>query len=82
MNFLPDLYVTCPACNGQRFNAQTLSVRYRGHSIADVLAMPVEEAAVFFENVPAVSRILGTLADVGLGYAAVGQGFARVNTCD
>ena len=73
MNFLPDLYVTCPACNGQRFNAQTLSVRYRGHSIADVLAMPIEQACSFFENFSQIHRTLDSLQSVGLGYIALGQ---------
>jgi excinuclease ABC subunit A len=73
MNFLPDLEVTCPVCHGARFNRQTLSVRYRGRSIADVLAMSVDEAAVFFENHEEIRRVLATLADVGLGYVALGQ---------
>ena len=73
MQFLPDVYVKCEECQGRRFNAETLEVTFKGKSIADVLAMPAEEAFLFFENVPAVSRILGTLVDVGMGYAAVGQ---------
>jgi excinuclease ABC subunit A len=73
MNFLPDLYVTCPACHGARFNPQTLSVQYRARSIADVLAMPVEEALAFFENIEAIRRTLASLADVGLGYLPLGQ---------
>src|SRR5262249_42964195 len=71
--FLPDVYVTCEVCQGARFNAETLEVRYKGKSIAEVLAMPAEEAGAFFENVPAVSRILNTLVEVGMGYAALGQ---------
>jgi excinuclease ABC subunit A len=73
MNFLPDLYVTCPRCNGKRFNHQTLAVRYRGKSIADVLDMRVDDAAVFFENFPVVARLLGSLQEVGLGYLTLGQ---------
>ena len=73
MNFLPDLYVPCPVCEGQRFNRQTLSVRFKGLSIADVLALPIEEAVAFFDNVPAIHRVLTSLADVGLGYLSLGQ---------
>jgi excinuclease ABC subunit A len=73
MNFLPDLYVTCPACHGARFNQQTLSVKYRDKSIADVLAMPVEEALGFFENLEAIRRLLASLQDIGLAYLPLGQ---------
>ncbi|MEX2317723.1 MAG: hypothetical protein WD669_11265 [Pirellulales bacterium] len=73
MNFLPDVEITCPVCHGQRFNRQTLAVRYRGRSIADVLAMSVDEAAEFFANHESVHRVLTTLADVGLGYLTLGQ---------
>jgi excinuclease ABC subunit A len=73
MSFLPDLFVHCPACDGRRFNRQTLAVRYKGRSIADVLAMPIEEAVGFFENFPAIHRVLTSLNDVGLGYLPVGQ---------
>ncbi len=73
MNFLPDLYVTCPVCEGKRFNRQTLEIRYRGRSIADVLDMRVDDAAVFFDNFPVVARLLGTLQEVGLGYITLGQ---------
>ncbi|HMU95335.1 MAG TPA: excinuclease ABC subunit UvrA [Elusimicrobiota bacterium] len=73
MQFLPDVYVKCDVCAGQRFNAETLEIKYKGKSIAEVLAMPAEEAAVFFENIPAVARVLQTLVDVGMGYAAIGQ---------
>ena len=73
MNFLPDLFVTCPACQGKRFNRQTLAVRFKGLSIADVLDLPVEEAVHFFENHPAIQRILTSLSDVGLGYLSLGQ---------
>ncbi len=73
MNFLPDLYVTCHACEGQRFNRQTLEILYRGRSIADVLEMRVNEAAEFFANFPAIARLLGSLQEVGLGYVTLGQ---------
>jgi excinuclease ABC subunit A len=73
MNFLPDLFVRCPVCEGNRFNRQTLSVRYKGLSIADVLNLPIEEAVSFFENFPAIHRTLTSLADVGLGYLPLGQ---------
>jgi excinuclease ABC subunit A len=73
MNFLPDLFVPCPACEGRRFNRQTLAVRYKGLSIADVLDLPVEEAVGFFESFPAIHRVLTSLADVGLGYLPLGQ---------
>ena len=73
MNFLPDVYVTCEVCNGARFNAETLEVKYKGKSIADVLAMPVDEALEFFGNVPGIKRMLQVLHDVGLGYIELGQ---------
>jgi excinuclease ABC subunit A len=73
MNFLPDLYVPCPTCEGQRFNRQTLAVRYKGLSIADVLALPIEQAAAFFESIPPIHRVLKSLVDVGLGYLSLGQ---------
>jgi excinuclease ABC subunit A len=73
MNFLPDMYVTCPQCNGSRYNRQTLECRYRDKSIADVLDMSLEEAAVFFENFPAMTRMLRALVDVGLAYLSLGQ---------
>ncbi len=73
MNFLPDLYVTCPVCEGKRFNRQTLEIRYRGLSIADVLELAVDEAAEFFENHPVIARLLASLREVGLGYVTLGQ---------
>ncbi len=73
MSFLPDLYVSCPACEGKRFNRQTLEVRYKGRSIADVLEMRVDDALGFFENFPAIARLLASLQEVGLGYVTLGQ---------
>jgi excinuclease ABC subunit A len=73
MHFLPDVWVTCNVCKGQRFNRETLQIRYKGKSIADVLEMDVDEGLVFFENVPKIQRILQTLSDVGLGYIKLGQ---------
>jgi excinuclease ABC subunit A len=73
MNFLPDLYVTCPLCEGKRFNRQTLEIRYRDRSIADVLQMRVDDAAEFFANFPLIARLLGCLQEVGLGYVSLGQ---------
>jgi excinuclease ABC subunit A len=73
MNFLSDLYVTCTRCGGRRFNRQTLQVRFKGASVADVLDMSIDQAADFFENVPRIQRMLGSLQDVGLGYLHLGQ---------
>ncbi|MFP4437901.1 MAG: excinuclease ABC subunit UvrA [Chloroflexaceae bacterium] len=73
MQFLPDLFVPCEVCGGTRYNRETLDIRYRGHTIAEVLNMTVEEAAHFFERVPAIREKLQTLIDVGLGYLHLGQ---------
>lgn len=73
MHFLPDLYVPCQVCEGKRFNAQTLAVRFRGKSIADILAMPIEEATEFFVNVEGIYTRLTPLVEVGLGYLPLGQ---------
>ena len=73
MNFLPDLFVTCNECNGARFDRQTLQVKYRGKSIADVLSMAIGEASEFFENFSSIHRVLQCLVDVGLGYLPLGQ---------
>jgi excinuclease ABC subunit A len=73
MHFLPDVWVTCNVCKGTRFNRETLQIRYKGKTIADVLDMDVEEGLDFFANVPNIRRILETLADVGLGYVKLGQ---------
>ena len=73
MNFLPDVYVPCEVCHGARYNRETLEVHYKGKTIADVLDMPIELAANFFESVPAIARYLKTLNDVGLGYVRLGQ---------
>ena len=73
MHFLPDVYVPCEVCKGKRYNRETLEVRFRGLSIADVLALTVEDAATFFENQPRVRQKLETMNDVGLGYIHLGQ---------
>ena len=73
MNFLPDVYVPCEVCHGARYNRETLEVHYKGKTIAEVLDMPIEEAADFFAAVPAISRHMVTLCEVGLGYVRLGQ---------
>ena len=73
MNFLSDVYVPCDVCKGKRYNRETLEVKYKGKSIADVLDMTVEEALTFFENVPRIKNKIQTLYDVGLGYIKLGQ---------
>lgn len=79
MNFLPDVYVECETCHGKRYNAETLEVRYKGKSIADVLNMTVAEALEFFENVPRIERKLRTLHSVGLDYIRLGQQATRLS---
>ena len=73
MNFLPDVYVECEECHGKRYNRETLEVKYNGKTVADVLDMPIEEAATFFKAYPSISRYLDTLVQVGLGYIRLGQ---------
>jgi excinuclease ABC subunit A len=73
MNFLPDVYVPCEVCHGARYNRETLEVHYKGRTIAEILDMPIEEAAEFFEAIPPIRRHLQTLVDVGLGYVRLGQ---------
>ncbi|MFV0534697.1 MAG: excinuclease ABC subunit UvrA [Cumulibacter sp.] len=73
MNFLPDVYVPCEVCKGARYNRETLEVHYKGKTIAQVLDMPIEEAAEFFAAIPAIARHLDTLVEVGLGYVRLGQ---------
>ncbi|HEY3520835.1 MAG TPA: excinuclease ABC subunit UvrA, partial [Rhodanobacteraceae bacterium] len=73
MHFLPDVYVPCDVCHGKRYNRETLEILYKGHNIADVLDMTVEDALKVFENIPAIARKLETLTDVGLGYIKLGQ---------
>ncbi len=73
MNFLPDVFIQCDVCHGQRFNQETLDVRYKGKNISDVLDMTIEEAAEFFNSIPHISRKLETLKNVGLGYIQLGQ---------
>jgi len=73
MHFLPDVYVTCDVCHGKRYNREALEIKYKDATISDVLEMTVEQAATFFENVPAIARKLDTLVDVGLGYIRLGQ---------
>ena len=73
MHFLPDVYVPCDVCHGKRYNRETLEVKYKGKSIADVLDMTIDEACEFFENLPKICRKIETLRDVGLGYVKLGQ---------
>ncbi|MDR0474710.1 MAG: excinuclease ABC subunit UvrA [Treponema sp.] len=73
MNFLPDVYITCDVCSGRRFNRETLDIHYKGKNIADVLDMTIEEAAVFFRQIPQIARKMETLLSVGLGYVKLGQ---------
>jgi excinuclease ABC subunit A len=73
MNFLPDVYVSCPECQGKRYNRETLEVRYKGHSISDVLNMTIQQAVEFFDNIPFIVNKLRSLQEVGLGYVRLGQ---------
>ena len=73
MHFLPDVYVPCDVCKGQRYNRETLEIKYKGKNIHEVLDMTVEDAHVFFKNVPVIARKLQTLLDVGLSYIKLGQ---------
>ena len=73
MHFLPDVYVECEECHGKRYNEQTLEIKYKGKSIFDVLDMTIEDAYLFFENIPSIKRKMQALLDVGLGYVKVGQ---------
>ena len=73
MHFLADVYVRCEVCQGQRYNSQTLEVRYKGHSISEVLDMSVRDCHALFANHPQLARVLDTLMDVGLGYIKIGQ---------
>lgn len=73
MHFLPDVYVTCDECKGKRYNREALEIKYKGVTISDILDMTVEQAATFFENVPAIARKMDTLVEVGLGYIRLGQ---------
>jgi excinuclease ABC subunit A len=73
MNFLPDVYVMCEVCRGRRYNSETLAVRFKGHSISDVLNMPATEALKLLENIPAIQQKLATVVEVGLGYVQLGQ---------
>jgi excinuclease ABC subunit A len=73
MNFLPDVYVMCEVCRGRRYNSETMAVRYKGHSISDVLNLPASEALKLLENIPQIQQKLATLVEVGLGYVTLGQ---------
>lgn len=73
MQFLPDVYITCDQCNGKRYNTETLSIKYKGKNISEVLDMTVEESLEFFKNIPAIANKFNLLNDVGLGYLHLGQ---------
>ena len=73
MNFMPDVYVVCEVCKGKRYNRETLEVKYKEQTIADILSMSVEKALKFFENIPSIKKKLNTLNEVGLGYIRLGQ---------
>lgn len=73
MHFLPDVYVECESCQGTRFNNDTLSIKFKGKNIAEILEMTIEEASEFFVSFPRIKRVLDVLIDVGLGYITLGQ---------
>ena len=73
MHFLPDVYIQCPECHGKRYNREALEIKYKGKTISDILEMTVEQACEFFTNIPAISRKLETINEVGLGYVKLGQ---------
>lgn len=73
MHFLPDVYVECESCKGSRYNPETLEVKFKGKTIAEVLSMTCEEALSFFSAFPRIARVLQVLVDVGLGYVSLGQ---------
>ena len=73
MEFLADVWVECQSCRGNRFNRETLSIKFKDKSISDILRMEVKEALEFFDNIPKIQKILATLNDVGLGYIKLGQ---------
>jgi excinuclease ABC subunit A len=73
MHFLPDVYVTCPACHGKRYNREALEIKYKGKTISDVLDMTIDEAVEFFKNIPSIAPKLKTIKEVGLGYIRLGQ---------
>ena len=79
MNFLPDFFVTCDSCRGRRYNLQTLQVKFKGMSIADVLAMSIDAAREFFDGIESIARPLQSLIDVGLGYLQLGQSTATLS---
>ena len=80
MHFLPDVYVTCQSCRGSRYNPETLQVTYKGKNIADVLAMRIDESLGFFSNFPKITRVLQTLAAVGMGYTAGNTAALLINS--
>src|SRR6201991_1748296 len=82
MHFLPDVYVPCEQCHGKRYNRETLEVRFKGKTIADVLEMPIEEGVEFFKNIPKIRRRVEALVDVGLGYMRLGQPATTLSGCE
>jgi len=73
MNFLPDVYVMCEVCRGRRYNSETLAVRFKGHSISDILNLQSVDALKLLENIPQIQQKLATIVEVGLGYVQLGQ---------